>query len=460
VTQTASGPPPTYGALVLHAPSRPRTRTSAPAVGVVVAGALVVAAAAVPPLTGWDVHPLLVGGVAPLAASWHPRVGPGTVPALVLAALALRYARPLAAGVSFGRLLGLAYTAGLAWLVALATVDGRPGLAHVLDRPAEYLPTARSTPDLGYALRHYVDRIPHVWPTHIAGHPPGALLFFTWLVRAGLGGSLTTAIVVVLLAASTPLAVLVTLRRLGAEGAARRAAPFLVFGPAAIWTAVSADAMFAAVGAWGLAALAVAATSTRGSGFAALLGGLLLGYCAFLSYGLPLLAVPAAGVLVAAGNPKPSPRVLGGALAGVAAVVVAFAWAGFRWWDALPVVRARYYAGIASERQAAYWGWADLAALALSAGPIAAAGLAHALTRIRRWPAERAVLSLTLTSAAAIVLADLSFMSKAEVERIWLPFVPWLLVATASLPVRWRHRGLAVQIGVALVVQSLLHTRW
>ena len=39
-----------------------------------------------------------------------------------------------------------------------------------------------------------------------------------------------------------------------------RAAPFLVLGPAAIWQCVSADALFAAVAAWGLAALAVAAT--------------------------------------------------------------------------------------------------------------------------------------------------------------------------------------------------------
>ena len=56
---------------------------------------------------------------------------------------------------------------------------------------------------------------------------------------------------------------MVTLRLLGAEQMARRAAPFLVFGPAAIWQAVSADAMFAAVAAWGIAALAASAVATR-----------------------------------------------------------------------------------------------------------------------------------------------------------------------------------------------------
>ena len=35
----------------------------------------------------------------------------------------------------------------------------------------------------------------------------------------------------------------------------------------------------------------------------------------------------------------------------------------------------------------------------------------------------------------AVVLADLSGMSKAEVERIWLPFLPWVMLATAALPV-------------------------
>ena len=58
------------------------------------------------------------------------------------------------------------------------------------------------------------------------------------------------------------------------------------------------------------------------------------------------------------------------------------------------------------------------------------------------------------------MLADLSRMSKAEVERIWLPFVPWLLVSTALLPERWRRWGVAVQVVSALLVQQLLYTSW
>ena len=51
-------------------------------------------------------------------------------------------------------------------------------------------------------------------------------------------------------------------------------------------------------------------------------------------------------------------------------------------------------------------------------------------------------------------------MSRAEVERIWLPFVPWLLLGCALLPERWRRGGLALQVVVALLVQHLLDTGW
>jgi hypothetical protein len=59
-----------------------------------------------------------------------------------------------------------------------------------------------------------------------------------------------------------------------------------------------------------------------------------------------------------------------------------------------------------------------------------------------------------------VVLADASQMSKGEVERIWLPFVPWILVSCALLPERWRRGGLVLQVVVALVVQHLLATGW
>jgi hypothetical protein len=70
------------------------------------------------------------------------------------------------------------------------------------------------------------------------------------------------------------------------------------------------------------------------------------------------------------------------------------------------------------------------------------------------------VLLLSAAAVSIVALADVSLMSKAEVERIWLPLVPWLLLSCALLPESWRRRGLVVQLMVALAVQHLLATGW
>ena len=72
--------------------------------------------------------------------------------------------------------------------------------------------------------------------------------------------------------------------------------------------------------------------------------------------------------------------------------------------------------------------------------------------RVIRW--------LTGAAVLMVLTADLSQMSRAEVERIWLPFVPWLLISCALLPDRWRRVGVVVQVALALVVQHLLFTGW
>jgi hypothetical protein len=179
-----------------------------------------------------------------------------------------------------------------------------------------------------------------------------------------------------------------------------------------------------------------------------------------LSYGLPLLGVLAVAVLLAAGNFRPLPW----AVLSASAVVIAFALAGFAWWEAFPVLRERYYDGIASRRPTIYWIWGNVAALCFSAGPMAGSAVAVTLGRGRRLrevlEAERPLVLLAGAAVISLALADASGMSKAEVERIWLPFVPWLLVGCALLPQRWQRWGLLVQAGVALVVQHLLFTGW
>jgi len=457
-----------------------QTRRNAPAVvGLSTAAVVVIAAVLVPGLSGWDVH---VRSFAPLHAKWDPRVGPGTLPAVALAVLAVVIGPRLVARSRWPWLLVGAYAVTVAWFVSLALVDGTAGIGHLLDTRYEYMDTARAVAGRPFAetLDGYIPRIavgPDKWPVHIAGHPPGALLFYVVLVRLGATTGLAAGWVTLLVAATTPVAVLLTVRRLGAVSAARRAAPFLVLGPVAVWSAVSADAVFAAFAAWAAFLLAVAATSrTRavvaGVGTAS---GLVFGYCVMLSYGLPLLGVLAVAVLVVARNARPFVW----AVLGAVVVVGGFALWGFAWWEAYPVLRERYYDGVAHNRPFSYWAWGNLGAFAVSAGPLAGAAVAQTVAivvrtarsgsgglhdRVRAWWAlPRPVLVpvvLAIGGTAMVFLADASGMSKAEVERIWLPFAPWVLVGTALLPPRWRRIGLVVQLATALLVQHTLDTGW
>jgi hypothetical protein len=214
----------------------------------------------------------------------------------------------------------------------------------------------------------------------------------------------------------------------------------------------------AVVVAWGLACLALATRRPPRSGWPwAVLAGLSLGAAVMMSYGLPLAGLLAGAVPLGARRWWPLPV----AALAAAAVVLAFAAGGFVWWEAYPVLSRRYWDGIAAARPAVYWLWGDLAALAISAGPLVGAGLAATWRAVGERRREDGVVLLLVGAAAlAVVLADLSRMSKAEVERIWLPFVPWLTLGLVFLPAAWRRPALAGQLVTALVVQHLLYTSW
>jgi hypothetical protein len=429
-------------------------------VGLAVTALLLVATFMTEPLFPIDVHTYF----PPLHAHGMPRWGPGTLPAIGAAAVLVGFGPRLARSLSWRWLLLLAWLAGVVWMLSLALVDGVGGVADPLEDPYEYLPAARALDDVPQALDEYVSRIPYAaprrWPAHVAGHPPGALLFFVALVRLGVDTGLGVGIMLVLLGATTPLAVATTLRVLGAEPAARVALPFMVLGPAAIWVAVSADGgVFAPTAAWGLAALAVAAR--RRSLAWSLLAGVLLGWCVFLSYGFVLLGLLAVGVLLAARTAYP----LLGALVGALTVTAAFLTLGFSWFEAYPVLRERYYDGIARQRQYSYWVFGNLAAFALSAGPMVWAGVGGFAARgprrlLRAAGAVRVVAILGAAAVLSVLAADMSGMSKGEVERIWLPFTPWALLLVVLLPPRWRHAGLVLQAATALVVQHLFFSKW
>ncbi|HEX2772514.1 MAG TPA: hypothetical protein VHN18_08810, partial [Micromonosporaceae bacterium] len=333
---------------------------------------------------------------APLFATWQPHIGWGTPAAVLVAAAVIGWGVPWARTAPWGRLLAAAYVAAVAWTMSLALVDGwSAGFAQRLTPQAEYLNEVPRITDIAAMLAGFSDRIldfqPHSWSTHTAGHPPGALLFFAWLDRIGLSGGTAAAFACVLAGATVTVSVPATLWALGAADAARKVVPFLVLLPGAVWVGASADGVFTGVVAGGLALLAV-----RGRAAAAG-GGLLLGFALYLSYGFVLVGLLALAVLAL--RPAARLRALLGALAGVAAVVVAFTLAGFWWLDGYHLVVQRYYQGWAADRPYGYWVWANLAALLLSAGPVlgpalrrtavAAIGAARAGRTVRRDPDRR-----------------------------------------------------------------------
>ena len=67
---------------------------------------------------------------------------------------------------------------------------------------------------------------------------------------------------------------------------------------------------------------------------------------------------------------------------------------------------------------------------------------------------------LAAGAAVAIVAADCPRLSKSEVERIWLPFLFWLVPLTAWLLPGQRRWWLAVQAVWAVGVCVLFRTTW
>jgi hypothetical protein len=398
----------------------------------------------------------------PLLAWWAPHVGVGTVPAIAVGVLAVVYGPQLAARLGWRRLLLTAYLGSVAWTLFLALSEGfSAGVASKLTSTDEYLHDIPrvSGVGIGTVLREFASRIvdgrADQWTTHVGAHPPGAFLVFLVLDRIGLGGGGVAGVFCILVGGSACVAVAVTLRALGAEHIARSALPFGVLIPGAVWIGVSADGMFAGVLAWGVALLAIGAT-TRGplADLCSLGAGLLLGYTLYLSYGLALAGL--LPVVVVALTRRLRPTLL--AVLGVVVVVVAFAASGFWWLTGFKLTSLLYAQSIAKHRPYAYFLFADLAAFAFTIGPAVIAGLRRFAVAVRRPPIAMAL--LVGAAVVAVLAADLSGMSKAEVERIWLPFAVWLVLPCALLNPKHARWWLAGQAGFTLLVEHLLMSPW
>ncbi len=440
----------------------------------VAVGIVLVAAAFVLPRLNLGVKPRFdVGperfathaGASPIFGVWGIHASWGTGPAILIAVAAVVWGPAVAQRLSWRMLTLGTWATACGWAFALAMIDGwQRGFAGRLTTRDEYLSQVPSITDIPAAVRTFSGRIldyqPNSWVTHVSGHPPGALLTFVWLDRIGLHGGAWAGLLCLLAGSSAAAAVVIAVRALADEQTARRVAPFVAVASTAIWVAVSADGYFAGVAAWGIVLLAVAVH--RGVRFPALVAagaGLLLGWGVFLNYGLILMGLPALAVLVSATDYRAVLRALGPAALAAVAVAVTFAVAGFYWFEGYTLVQQRYWQGIAKDRPFQYWSWANLASAVCAIGLGSVAGISGVLdmAAIHRRSGFHLLL---LAMLAAIVCADLSMLSKAEVERIWLPYTIWLTAAPALLPVRSHRLWLALNAAGALLLNTVIVTNW
>lgn len=404
----------------------------------------------------WGEHVVEIGHrlrihAPPLSGDYRDRSGTVLLLPITIAVLVVAYGPMLSRRLRWNTLLGLAMVIAIGWAIALGLNDGWAGLTSPLLR-GQYL---RTVPIVGNPLtfvRGFTDHLAQ-YNIHTQGHPPGMVLILWALAQVGLSGVGSNLALVLIGGAASIAAALVALREVAGEAAARCAAPFLVLAPAAIWWS-SGDAFFAGVAAWAVTLVVLATGRPEREGDRlAICGGLLFGIAAMLSYGLVLLAV--LPIVVAAARRRRRPLLVAAAAAAI--VLLTFLAAGFSWFAGLEATRTQYFAGVASRRPYSYFVLGNLAAFALAVGPAAAIGLA--------WLRDRRVWLLVGGILLVIAIADLSGMSKAEVERIWLPFVPWLLLATAAFVGSRARSGrvqalLVGQAAVAVVIQAAVRSPW
>jgi methylthioxylose transferase len=366
--------------------------------------------------------------------------------------------------------LGSGLAAGL-FAVTLAASDGWAKVMDPVVHPSEYWYNLDTLPSPAATVRAWsnVDFLLD-YSVHLKGHPPGFVMLLQWFESIGLGAPWVTAALCWAGIISVVPAVLLCVREVAGETVAYRCAPFLVLAPYAVWSATSADAFYGAVLAWGCACCVIALR--RDTWKLSITAGVLLCYGLYMSYGAVLfLPIPLALVLFSRRrNLSRAPggisfglrfKVLIGTTAGALAVTLAFALAGFWWFDGLATTQKFYVWGTAQFRPWQYFIVANIGALAIAVGSAVVFGISQL---IRSGPAAvitpriNSVWLLVGSAALCITAANVSGMSKAEVERIWLIFMPFLVPATATLkhPRLW----LTVQLALCLVVQAGVATKW
>jgi hypothetical protein len=313
----------------------------------------------------------------------------------------------------------------------------------------EYL-LALGVMKLGVAhyLRHFAALLP-LTTTHVKGNPPGPLIALHLL---GIGSAAGLAWLCILVGSlCAPLAYDLG-RVLGDERRGRVAGVLTAFSPCMLLFGVtSADYVFATMG------VAVACLLVRPGTRWLIAGSIAAALASFFSW--LLLAIPAWAAAVAA-------RRMGwrrAALVCLACFVAVAVWNGILWvaygydpFSAFAATHRFYVHGVATERPYAFWLFGSPAAWGAMLGlPVL-------------WLSLRALAvrdDAALATWALVLVAALLGFTKAETERVWLPFVPLACVAAAAaLPARFSRVGFRALLGAlvaqGLVVEVLFFTTW
>ncbi|CAN5421447.1 membrane protein [soil metagenome] len=340
--------------------------------------------------------------------------------------------------------------------VLLALTDGADGVLYGAVHPTEYLANLQITPPAAEFVRTFVERIGD-YTVHVRGHPPGFVLLLMAMDSIGLGGGWPAALLSVAATAVLPAAVLVTVWATAGPHWMRRSAPFLVVAPYALWMVTSADAVFTAIGACGVAAAAVGFRCHGGRALVAgAIAGLLLATLLFMTYGAATYLLVPITLAVFARRRQGVVQVVFSAVAIAALVTVGFASAGFWWFAGAAETRLQYWAGTAQFRTWTYFGIANIAVALIALGPATLAGL----LRLR----DRSLWIVVAAGMLALLASHASQYTRAEVERIWLLFYPWIAVAGAAIVDARRVWPAAAWVGIqatsAILLQAVLVSKW
>ena len=402
-------------------------------------------------------HYRITVGAVPLMGGWDHRVNAALAVSIAFGVFAIIVMPIVALRLPFRYAVATAMVFGAEFAYVINRNDGRRGLVRGVEESDSYFAALQHQPDLGHFVRHYVE-IVHTGriAVHVRGHPPGMVIVLGAMRALRMGTTKWFALLIIIGAAVAIGAAAVTLRTVAGVEIARRSLPFLALSPAAIWIVSSPDAFFAAFVGITMMAMAFAVEggfAPRPSRAWAVVAGVGLGLCMTLSYGLTLVAVPLA--VIAFAYKRVTLLIPVAVAAGV--VLVAFVPFGFWWLDGLRETRHQYLIGMATHRPWWFFIIANIAAFSIAVGPMTWLGIA--------WMRQRGHVVFVVAIIGGVIAADVSGMSKAEVERIWLPFAIPLLAAGAALwvgrrPLLWVRVALVAQVGVAIAVQTLINSQW